>query len=186
MTTQTRTRPPAAAPLRPLPATVRAARRRDAAALARIYNHYVEHTTVTFEEAPVTAAEMGRRWSDVDQAGLPFLVAESAGRVVAYAYASPWKGRCAYRFSVEVSVYVDEAHRGRGLGSRLYARLFPRLRQQGFHVVIGGIALPNAGSVALHEKFGLRQVACFEEVGYKLGRWVDVGYWQRVFAPARR
>ena len=165
--------------------TVRKAVRQDAPALARIYNHYVAHTTVTFEEVPVRAAEIAKRWSAAGRAGLPFLVAESAGRVLGYAYASPWKGRCAYRYSVEVSVYLDEAHRGRGLGSRLYARLFPLLRRQGFHAVIGGIALPNRGSVALHEKFGLRKVAHFEQVGYKLGRWVDVGYWQRVFARSR-
>ena len=165
-------------------ATIRAARRTDAAALARIYNHYVEHTTVTFEEEPVTPAEMAKRWAAADRAGLPFLVAESAGRVLGYAYASPWKGRCAYRFSVEVSVYLEAAHVGQGLGTRLYARLFPLLRRKGFHVAIGGIALPNPGSVALHENFGLRQVARFAEVGFKLGRWIDVGYWQRILAEA--
>jgi len=151
----------------------------DAAALARIYNHYVLGTTVTFEETAVSEAEMASRIAEVRAAGLPWLVAEDENRVVlGHAYASKWKGRCAYRFAVETTVYLDSTAHGRGLGRRLYERLLAMLREAGMHVAIGGIALPNPASTALHEKLGFRKVGQFEEVGFKLGRWVDVGYWQ--------
>jgi phosphinothricin acetyltransferase len=121
---------------------------------------------------------MAARIREVTAAGLPWVVAELNGRVVGYAYASQWKGRCAYRFSVESSVYVDAKHTGQGIGSELYDALLGRLRGGKTHVVIGGIALPNEGSVALHERFGFRKVAHFNEVGFKFERWIDVGYWQ--------
>jgi L-amino acid N-acyltransferase YncA len=85
------------------------------------------------------------------------------------------------RFSAEVTVYVEPGHARRGIGSKLYTRLFPILQTRGIHAVIGGIALPNEASVALHEKFGMRKVAHFTEVGFKFDRWIDVGYWQRTF-----
>jgi phosphinothricin acetyltransferase len=115
----------------------------------------------------------------VRAASLPWLVAEMAGRTVGYALARPWKERSGYRFSVEVAVYVVPELAGRGVGTLLYSRLFEELAGRGVHAVIGGIALPNEASVALHEKFGMRKVAHFEQVGYKFGRWIDVGYWQR-------
>jgi phosphinothricin acetyltransferase len=163
---------------------VRPAEPADAGALAAIYNPYVAETVVTFEEVPVAAAEMARRVENVRASGLPWLVAENDGRVVGYAYATPWRPRSGYRFSVEVTVYVAPDMGGRGIGSRLYGELLPRLAERGAHAVIGGIALPNAASVALHERFGMRKVAHFEQVGFKLGRWVDVGYWQLLLGPA--
>jgi L-amino acid N-acyltransferase YncA len=161
--------------------TLRAAVAADAAAIATIYNHYVTETVVTFEEERVTAPEMARRLADVSAASLPWLVAEDDVEVIGYAYAAKWKTRSGYRFSVEVTVYLAPAATRRGIGSRLYAELFSLLQERGIHAAIGGIALPNDASIALHEKFGLRKVAHFEEVGFKLGRWVDVGYWQRTF-----
>src|SRR5690606_39143142 len=95
-----------------------------------------------------------------------------------YAYAARWKGRCAYRYSVESTIYLDLGARRGGIGTVLYAALLERLRSRGYHAVIGGIALPNDASVRLHEQLGFRKVAHFPEVGFKLGRWVDVGYWQ--------
>jgi L-amino acid N-acyltransferase YncA len=160
---------------------VRTVRAGDAESIARIYNHYVAQTTITFEEAAVAVADMRQRLDDIAAANLPFLVADAGGDVIGYASAGKWKGRCAYRFSVEVSVYIDPAHGRKGVGSALYAELFPLLRDSGIHAVIGGIALPNQASVALHEKFGLTKVAHFREVGFKFERWIDVGYWQRVF-----
>lgn len=157
---------------------IRKAARDDSGAMARIYNHYVEATTITFEETAVSAEEMSRRLEEGEAARLPFLVADYAGEVLGFAFASKWKGRCAYRFSVEVSVYVDTAHAGRRVGSALYEYLFKELKANGLHSVLAGIALPNAASVALHEKFGMKKVAHFTEVGFKFGRWVDVGYWQ--------
>lgn len=152
--------------------------RADAAGIAAIYNHYVTHTVVTFEEAPVSAEEIARRIADVQSVSLPWLVAEQAGRIVGYAYASKWRARSAYRFSTEVTVYLGPEDGGRGIGSSLYDELFPRLRARGIHVAIGGIALPNDASVALHERFGMKKVAHFAEVGFKFDKWVDVGFWE--------
>ncbi|MEM7306999.1 MAG: N-acetyltransferase family protein [Planctomycetota bacterium] len=158
----------------------------DEEALARVYNHYVAHTVVTFEETPIAAATMRARIDEVLDADLPWLVVEADGQPCGYAYASRWKGRCAYRFSVETTVYLAPEATGRGLGTALYAELLERVGAGGAHVAIGGIALPNDASVALHEKLGMRRVALFSEVGFKQGRWVDVGYWQKTFAaPAR-
>lgn len=157
---------------------IRPARAADADALARIYNHYIRETIITFEEQPVDAAAMALRMDETAAASLPWLVAEAGGAVLGYAYASKWKGRCAYRYSVESTVYLDAAKTGRGLGTPLYRALIDALRGRSLHAVIGGIALPNEASVALHEKLGFRKVAQFPEVGYKFGRWIDVGYWQ--------
>ena len=158
---------------------IRAASPSDAAALCAIYNHYVAETAITFEEEPVSAVEMARRIEDVLSAPLPWLVAEEDAGVVGYAYATRWKARPAYRYSVEITAYVARPHAGRGIGSRLYRHLFPILEARGVRAVMGGIALPNEASVALHEKFGMRKVAHFEQVGFKFDRWIDVGYWQR-------
>ncbi|MGH8085997.1 MAG: arsinothricin resistance N-acetyltransferase ArsN1 family B [Lysobacter sp.] len=158
---------------------IRNATSADASALASIYNRYVLDTTVTFEESAVSETEMAARIAEVQGASLPWLVAEDdAGGVLGHAYASKWKGRCAYRFAVEITVYLDAAAHGRGLGRQLYERLLAVLRDAGMHVAIGGIALPNPASIALHEKLGFRKVGQFDEVGFKFGRWVDVGYWQ--------
>lgn len=150
----------------------------DAAAIAAIYNHYVESTVISFEEAPVTADTMAARIAEVQQGELPWLVALVDGKVAGYAYATRWRVRAAYRFSVESSVYVDKDSARLGLDTRLYTALIERLRLAGRHLVIGGIALPNDASVALHEKMGYKKVAHFSEVGLKFGRWVDVGYWE--------
>jgi phosphinothricin acetyltransferase len=155
----------------------------DAAAIAAIYNQYVTDTIVTFEEEPVTADEIASRMAKVRGASLPWLVAEAEGKVVGYAYASPWAARVGYRFTVEITVYVHRDHSAKGLGSALYGALLPMLEARGIHSVIGGIALPNEASVALHEKCGLRKVAHYDEVGIKFGQWIAVGYWQRIFRP---
>jgi phosphinothricin acetyltransferase len=156
---------------------VRPATAADAAAVARIYNHYVMNTVVTFEEAEVPSSEIARRIQEVQSASLPWLIAERDANAVGYAYAAKWHSRSAYRFSAEITVYVDAGCTRAGAGSRLYEELFPMLQARRIHAVMAGIALPNEPSVALHEKFGLAKVAHFEEVGFKLNRWVDVGYW---------
>lgn len=149
----------------------------DAAAIAAIYNHYVATTVISMESDPVSADDMARRIAEVQASGLPWLVFMEDGAVLGYAYASKWRTRPGYRHAVESSVYVAPGERGRGLGQQLYRALLGRLDGR-FHCVIGGIALPNPASVALHERLGFRQVACFGEVGHKFGKWVDVGYWQ--------
>jgi phosphinothricin acetyltransferase len=162
---------------------IRAATLSDAAAIAGIYNHYVTETVVTFEEEPVPAAEIARRIEEVQSASLPWLVAEAgadASDIAGYAYATRWKVRSGYRLSAEITVYLAPGRAGQGIGSKLYGQLFPLLQARRIHAVMGGIALPNEASVALHEKFGMRKVAHFEQVGFKLDRWIDVGYWQRI------
>lgn len=151
----------------------------DAARICDIYNHYVRETVVTFEESPVDAADMARRIADVT-ARLPWLVWEDAEEILGYAYASPWKSRAAYRHAVEASIYLAPPATGRGLGTRLYEALIGELRKLDLHCVIGGAALPNPASVALHEKLGFTKVAKFKQVGYKFGRWIDVAYWELV------
>jgi phosphinothricin acetyltransferase len=167
----------------PEPVHLRDATPEDAGAIAAIYSHYVATTWITFEETPVSAEEMAGRMAEVGAASLPWLVAECEGRVVGYAYATKWKGRCAYRHSVESTVYLDATVTGRGIGKQLMHALLERLRAASKHTVIAGIALPNAASVALHEGLGMRRVATFAEVGFKFGRWIDVAYWQTFLAP---
>lgn len=158
--------------------TLRPATAADAAAMAALYNPYILDSAISFETEPVDAAEMAARLANVEAAGLPWLVVEVDGVLAGYAYATKWRVRAAYRHAVETSVYLAAGHGRRGLGTQLYQALLARLREGGLHTAIGGIALPNAASVALHEKLGYRRVALFEEVGFKFGRRIDVGYWQ--------
>lgn len=160
---------------------IRSATAADGAALARIYNPYILETVITFEEEPVTAALMAERVAEVEQLALPWLVGERDGRVLGYAYATRWKTRASYRYSTETAVYLEPGASGQGYGYRLYGALMAALPSRGIHAAIGGIALPNAASVALHEKLGFTKIAQFLEVGFKLGRWVDVGYWEKLF-----
>lgn len=157
---------------------IRSATKDDAQAIVDIYNHYVLDTPVSFEEEAVSAAQMAERIANVQALDLPWLVLEEDGKLLGYAYATAWRVRSAYRFSVETTVYLAQDQTRRGLGSRLYEALFPKLKARGLHSAIAGITLPNPASIALHEKFGMKQVARFEEVGLKFGQWLDVGYWQ--------
>lgn len=158
--------------------TIRSATLDDAAALARIYNHYIATSVATFEETPVSLLLMTSRIRELLSNSFPWLVAERDASIAGYAYARPWKERSAYRFAAESTVYLDSEAVGRGLGKALYRELLAILHDRGFHTVIGGIALPNDPSVALHESLGFRKVAHFREQGFKFGRWVDVAYWQ--------
>ena len=158
---------------------IRTCRPADASQICAIYNHYVEHTVVTFEEVAVSDREMAQRINDVVDR-LPWLVCEHDEAIVGYAYAAPWKSRSAYRFSVESTVYLAPSFAGRGVGTALYRALLADLRTRGIHCAVGGIALPNPASIALHEKLGFSKIGQFREIGWKLGRWVDVGYWELV------
>ncbi len=151
----------------------------DAPAICSIYNYYVQETVITFEEEPVSPADMTQRITDISSK-LPWYVWVEADRVVGYAYATPWKARAAYKHSVEASIYLEHQATGRGIGTRLYGALIADLQRGDFHCVIGGAALPNPASVALHERLGFSKVAEFKEVGFKLARWVDVAYWELV------
>jgi phosphinothricin acetyltransferase len=157
---------------------VRSAAAGDAGTIVEIYNHYVATSVMTFVEVPVSLQEMARWIGDAGSASLPWVVAERDAKIAGYAYASPWKARSAYRFSVEVTVYVDPGCPREGIGRRLYEELLAGLRARGIHSAFGVIALPNEASVALHEQFGFAKVAHLSEVGFKFDRWIDVGYWQ--------
>jgi phosphinothricin acetyltransferase len=153
----------------------------DVPRICDIYNHYIRETVVTFEETPIPVTEMARRIAEVRKR-FPWLVIESEGAVAGYAYASLWKTRSAYRFAVESTIYLAADACGRGLGTTLYSALLEALPQCGAHRVLGCLALPNEASVALHEKLGFKKIGVFDEVGWKFGRWVDVGYWELTFA----
>lgn len=150
----------------------------DADRICAIYNHYVATTTISFEEDPVSGADMQQRIVDIASANLPWLVIVEGEVLIGYAYATKWRVRAAYRYSVESSIYLDPGHAGQGAGRALYETLLAELRRRDLHLVIGGIAQPNEASVRLHERLGFRKVAHFSEVGLKFGQWVDVGYWQ--------
>ena len=149
----------------------------DAQALADIYNPYIRDTTITFEEEPVTAEEMAARIERVT-AAYPWFVWEEEGRVLGYAYSSVWRARAAYRHSTETAIYFAMDQCGRGRGAALYQALLDELRRRGFHLVLGGLALPNEASVRLHEKLGFRRAGHMREAGRKFDRWIDVGFWE--------
>jgi phosphinothricin acetyltransferase len=158
---------------------IRPIRPADSPEICDLYNYYVTGTTVTFEEDTVSSGEMKHRIDEITER-FPWFVFEKDGKVVAFAYAGPWKNRSAYRYTAESTVYVHKDFLGQGIGSFLYRRLIVDLREQGLHSVLGCIALPNPASQALHEKVGFNQVAHFPQVGFKFGSWIDVGYWELV------
>lgn len=149
----------------------------DAEAVAAIYADAVLHSVATFEEEPPSAAAMAHRMRATLRRA-PWLVAEASdGTLAGYAYAAPHHDRAGYRWSVNISVYVHAERRERGIGRALYDALIPMLREQGVVNAFAGVALPNPGSVALHEAIGMRRVGVYERVGWKHGRWVDVAWY---------
>ena len=162
---------------------VRLVRADDAGAIATLYAPYVTGSAVSFEGKPPGADEMAAR---IVQGGdlHPWLVAEEEDDILlGYAYATAFRPRHAYRFTVETSVYVRQGGHGRGVGSALYGALLPLLEAQGFTQAIAALTLPNAPSVRLHERAGFVRAGIYENVGFKLGEWRSVGLWQRGLAP---
>lgn len=157
---------------------VRKAQLEDSKQITEIYNYYVENSHSTFETEPLEIVEMKMRIAEKIE-NYPFFVCEQNGKILGYAYAAQYKSRCAYKNSVEVSVYVKNSTSGKGIGTLLYEKLFAeQLFKTDVHAIIAGIALPNEASIKLHEKCGFEKVAHFREVGFKFGRWIDVGYWE--------
>jgi L-amino acid N-acyltransferase YncA len=150
---------------------------RDAAGCAAIYRPFVESTAVSFEAHPPSHNDFARRIQTITETH-PWLVAEDDNSVVGYAYGCPHRERAAYRWAADVTVYVDPAKRRQGIGRALYTTLFQLLKKQGIYVLCAGVTLPNDASVALHESLGFVPVGIYEKIGYKLGRWHDVGWWQ--------
>lgn len=156
---------------------IRPASTDDAPAITGIYNYYVEHSNVTFEEKPVSIDEMESRIRDVTH-NYPWLVFGQNDTLTGYTYATQWKPRAAYRHTVETAIYIDKNHTEEGIGSKLIRALIKELQSRPVHAALSGIVLPNPASVALYEKFGFKNVAHFKETGFKFNRWLDVGYWQ--------
>lgn len=153
---------------------------KDVSQITEIYNYYIENSPQTFETEPISPEEMSRRIQEIISEGNPFLVAEDQTEVLAYAYAKKFKLDRAFDYTASVAIYVKSSQVHKGIGTDLYLRLFELLAQTDFHTLIAAISLPNETAVRFHEKLGFRKVAHFYEIGYKLGRWVDVGYWQKM------
>jgi L-amino acid N-acyltransferase YncA len=163
--------------------SIRIAAVSDAAAMAAIYAPIVRDTIISFEIEPPTPDELAHRIAATLKTH-PWLVAEQERKVIGFAYAGAHRDRAAYRWSVDVSVYVDVRVRRAGIGRALYEKLTRILQRQGFHAAFAGIALPNAASVGLHEAVGFKPVGIYEEVGFKKGQWQDVGWWRLSLSDA--
>ncbi|MCL2833056.1 MAG: N-acetyltransferase family protein [Treponema sp.] len=160
---------------------IRSAVLSDAQAILGIYAPYITDTCISFETEVPSIEEFGTRIEKI-KLDYPYLVCESDGKVAGFAYASKHRERAAYRYSVDVSVYVAPAYQRQGIGSALYTELFEQLCGQSIYTVFAGIALPNDNSTALHKKFGFAQVGIYHNVGYKMGRWLDVMWMEKPLA----
>ena len=161
---------------------IRLAHTNDAAGIRAIYAPYCESTTVSFEVVAPTVDQMRERIARIST-NYPWIVAETDGRLLGYVYATQFRERAAYRWAVELAIYVAMTEQRRGLGRALYTTLFSILREQGYFKAIAGITLPNPASVGLHESVGFRPAGIFQGVGYKAGKWLDVGWWQLELQP---
>ena len=165
--------------------TIREATADDLPAIAALYGNEVLNGTATFELEPPGVGEMRGRFDAVRRHGLPWLVAELDGAFAGYAYASPFRPRPAYRYGVEVSVYVEAAARGRGVGRALLEELTDRVRAMGLRHLIGAISDSDssAASIALHRAAGFRDAGVYRQVGWKFDRWLDVTLMQLDLHP---
>ncbi len=155
----------------------------DAAACAAIYAPYVSDTAISFETEPPTPEEMAGRIAAATRTHA-WLVLEEDGRVVGYAYAGPFNPRAAYRWSAQVSVYLETGRRRGGDGRALYQALLSRLAERGFRTALAGMTLPNDASEGLHRAMGFTPVGTYRQVGFKHGRWHDVAWVQRAIGEA--
>ena len=156
---------------------IRRVREKDTKAICDIYNFYVENTIISFEEQKVTQKEMEERIHKTIN-NYPWIVCEKEDQVLGYAYAGKWKERSAYRYTVEDTLYVRRDAAGQGIGRALLESLLKEVRKIDMRVVMAVIALPNERSVKLHEYYGFKKAGHFCGVGYKMDRWIDVGYWE--------
>ncbi len=165
-----------------MPTMIRFAEERDAVAVQAIYAPFCESAPISFEVMAPSVEEMARRIRKIT-AHFPWLVCDHQGTIPGYAYASPHRERAAYQWAVDVTVYVGAGLRRAGLGRALYTSLFPILALQGYYKAYAGITLPNPASVGLHEAMDFEPVGVYRHVGFKLGKWHDVGWWQRALRP---
>jgi phosphinothricin acetyltransferase len=158
--------------------TIRPVREDDFDALAAITNHYIATTAIHFAYEPVSAGDLAETWRKHPRH--PYLVIEDSGAIAGYAKAGTWRERAAYQWTCEVGLYISDEARGRGLGTTLYARLLDECARAGFRSAIAGITLPNDASVALHARFQFESIGVVRDAGYKLGRWHDVAFYQKL------
>jgi len=163
---------------------VRDASERDAEACAAIYAPYVTDTAITFESDPPLPVEMAERIATAARTHA-WVVLENEGRVVGYAYGGPFNSRVAYRWSCEVSVYLERGRRRTGGGRALYDALFPRLAERGFRTAVAGMTLPNDASVGLHRAMGFEPVGTYRRIGWKHNTWHDVAWTQRTITTGQ-
>jgi phosphinothricin acetyltransferase len=161
---------------------IRFARPSDAAGILAIYGPYCETSPISFETLAPTVEQMAERIQTI-LGQYPWLVCEIDGEIAGYVYATKIRERAAYRWAVEVAVYVATRHHRRRVAQALYTALFSLLREQNYYKAYAGITLPNTGSVRLHEALGFRPVGTFFGIGYKLDKWLDVGWWQLDLEP---
>jgi len=156
----------------------------DVTLVQSIYRHHVLYGTSSFEEVPPSVDELKVRRTDVLEQGLPYLVAELNGDIAGYAYASPYRSRSAYRFTIENSVYVDHRLRRRGIGRALLAALVTRCSKDNWQQMIGVIGdSNNVASITLHQRCGFVRAGVLRAVGFKFGRWIDTILMQRALGP---
>lgn len=165
-------------------ANIRTVTIEDATQIAAIYEPWVRDTAVSFESEPPGWEEMARRIATLSRTHPWVVIEEEAGSILGYAYASPYRQRPAYLWSVETTIYLHIEHRGRGLGKALYAALLDLATNWGYTNAFAGIALPNPESVSLHASVGFTPIGVFPKAGFKLGVWHDVGWWHRPLSPA--
>ena len=166
----------------PMGASIRFALPEDSEQIAAIYAPFCTHTAVSFECVAPTASEIAERIRRITER-LPWLVLDEDGRIAGYVYAGPHRERAAYQWSVDVTAYVASEYRRRGVGSALYTALFRVLAAQGYFKAYAGVTLPNPASERLHESLGFKRIGEYRGVGYKLGAWHDVRWYQRTLQP---
>jgi L-amino acid N-acyltransferase YncA len=157
----------------------------DAAAVLEIYGPFCDNSPITFETERPAIAEIENRIRKINQR-YPWLICEKDNQVVGYAYASPHRDRAAYRWSVDIAIYISGSHRGVGIGTALYTLLFELLRIQGYFKAYAGITLPNPASIRVHQRLGFSLVGIYKQVGYKAGAWHDVSWWDLSLQPTDR
>jgi len=156
---------------------IRLATIQDAEQICEIYSPYIQTTSISFETIVPSKEEMERRIENVS-VNNPWIVFEEGKYILGYAYASKHRERAAYKWSVDSSVYLRQDYRGKGIGKVLYTALLSILKLQGYYNIYAGICLPNEASVGIHEYFGFKKIAHYNNVGYKFGQWHDVGWWE--------
>lgn len=149
----------------------------DAQQLVAIYNYYVIHSIVTLDLVPFSVQDFEEKINTISSQ-FPFIVYEENDEILGYAYAGTFRTKPAYNKTVELTIYLKQHALGKQIGKKMYSELIQQLKAENYHVLIGGLTLPNDASVKLHEGFGFEKVAHFKEVGYKFDKWHDVGFWQ--------